>query len=92
MNERLSLSDLINFPFELYLPKHSVFLASTMSENQKAADLFEPRFFKNRSWYHSMDMHRISDPVKFYGGFSISILRNKQILTKKKGGDKKSTI
>jgi hypothetical protein len=35
-----------------------------------------------------MDVHYIIVPVKLVGGLSISVLRNKQLFTKKKGGQK----
>jgi hypothetical protein len=50
MNERFSLFDLTDLPFELYLHKHHVFLASSGSENQKA-----DKFFKRLSSENAMD-------------------------------------
>jgi hypothetical protein len=38
------------------------------------------------SQYRSIDMHYIVLPVIFDGGFSISVLRNKQLFTEKGGG------
>jgi hypothetical protein len=40
------------------------------------------------SWYQSIDMHCIALPVKFEGGLSISFLRKKATLYKKRGGQK----
>jgi hypothetical protein len=43
---------LTTLPFELYLHKHQVFLASSSSENQKAADFQKRRFLGKRMDYH----------------------------------------
>jgi hypothetical protein len=47
MNES-HFSTLTFLPFELYLHKHHV--ASSSSENQKAAEFFNRRFLKKKRW------------------------------------------
>jgi hypothetical protein len=37
------------------------------------------------SWYQAVDMHYIMVPVKYDGGSNMSVLRNKQLFTKKGG-------
>jgi hypothetical protein len=49
MKERLRLFDLINLPFELYLHKHHVSLASSSSGNQKVAK-FSNGIFPEKGW------------------------------------------
>jgi hypothetical protein len=44
------------------------------------------------SGYQSIDMHCSVLPVKFDGGLSISVLKNGQLLTKKKEGSKDHII
>jgi hypothetical protein len=47
-NERISLFDLAFLSFELHLHQHHVFLASSSSENQKAAEFFKRRFLRKK--------------------------------------------
>jgi hypothetical protein len=51
-NERISLFDLTFLPFELYLHKNHVFLASSSSENQKAAEFSNVAFSEKRMDHH----------------------------------------
>jgi hypothetical protein len=50
MDESVSLFGLTNFPFDLYLHKHHMFLAPFSSENQKSCRILNlistPAFFK----------------------------------------------
>jgi hypothetical protein len=53
MNEQISPFDLTTLSFELCLHKHNVFLASSGSEIQKAADFFQTPLFKG----HGPSLH-----------------------------------
>jgi hypothetical protein len=65
MTEQISLFDLTTSPFELYLRKHHVFLTSSSSENQKAADFQKRRFSEKRMDYHP-------GKVSLFGGHEFS--------------------
>jgi hypothetical protein len=52
MNDRISLFNLTTLPFEIYQCNYHVFLASSSSENQKAAEFFKRRFLKKKKIDH----------------------------------------